>query len=130
MRKLTDANTVNAVERNFARKCKVSRASFDGVRGKFQVRCDKGHTHTVEVERRRADLYARCFFEETGEVCPAELGGHVCYHITACVGWFEWHEARREELKRAAGRNFRARCGIATRHLGGKQVEHVRGIRL
>lgn len=130
MRKLTPENTANAVERNFARKCRVSAAAFDGVRGKFRVACDKGHTHTVVTERRGADLYADCFFEPGGEVCPAEFGKRVCYHMTAAAALFLALEAMREAQKRAAGRGYLSRAGVKTAVIGGRRVEHVRGFRL
>ena len=130
MRKLTPENTAAAVERNYARKCTVRPVSFDGVRGMFHVLCDKEHTHTVKLERKGTDIYADCFFEGTGEVCPAELGRRVCYHQTAAVLVFQAWEAMREVQKLAASRGHRGRSGIQSAVINGKRVEHVRGFRL
>ena len=89
MRRLTADNTVNAVTRNYQRRCRVRLLSFAGARGTFLVTCDSGHGHTVEIERRRdGGLYGDCYFAETGEVCPSELGGRVCYHRTGAAALF------------------------------------------
>lgn len=110
MRKLTNENTANAVNRNFERKCFVRLVNFEGHdRARFHVRCDEGHVHTVDVELRPDGLYAECFFEETGELCPSEQGSKVCYHRTGAAALF--NTLRSRKTARAAIPATRRRLG-------------------
>lgn len=88
MRKLTFENMDRAVSRNFERRCKVSLAGRKGSLFKFIIHCDKGHRHTVEIQRRADGLYGDCYFAETGEECPSEMGGRVCYHRSGAAALF------------------------------------------
>jgi hypothetical protein len=127
MRKLTGTNTARAVARNLTRKCHVRLARAEGARAFFAVGCDRGHEHTVEIERRGDGLYGQCFFEGTGEACPSELRGRVCYHTTAALSLY----LARERQAGASG-SVRQRCRYRSefRLVAGKLAEYVGPFRI
>ena len=94
MRRLDERNTANAIKRNYARRLTVSLARREGARATIEARCPDGHTHAVAVERRGSALYVECYFADTGEVCPSDQGGKVCYHETAAAGFYLALEAQ------------------------------------
>ena len=45
--------------------------------------------HVARFERRPdGTLTGECVLKATGELCPAALGGHVCYHLAAAAALF------------------------------------------
>jgi hypothetical protein len=88
MLELTEDTIANAARRARDMHQRVSRLSDTEI----AVTCaNDGHPrgHVCRYERRAdGSLWADCLLRDTGELCPAHLGRHVCFHLASGVVLF------------------------------------------
>jgi hypothetical protein len=55
----------------------------------FEVFCPNAHRHVVIFSRdTEGRLHSECQLPDDGEMCPSELGHHVCYHVASALPLF------------------------------------------
>jgi hypothetical protein len=85
MIELTDQTTANATRRARKQHVRVSRISDTEIAATCANEAHEGG-HVCRFERRAdGSLWGECILRATGELCPAAIGRHVCYHLSSAV---------------------------------------------